>query len=430
MYKTHRQTLAKKLPNGIIFVAGDSITYRNYDVNYRFRQNSDFLYLTGCEQADHYLLIEGKSGKSHLFIPDIDIKHQVWEGRMLTTAQAKTRYGVDFVHYNSSLAEVAAKLAKGKALYSLKEQSRKTPKAGRGNTDKLREALDECRRIKTDGEIKIMQKANDITAKAHKAAMKAAQTAKNEAELEAMIEYTYKMNGAHHHAYISIVAGGANAAILHYKENNMALKKNELMLIDAGCEINGYASDVTRTFPINGKFSKKQKEIYNIVLDCQNKSIKRAKVGVSYLDVHIASMHDIAKGLAKLGIFKTNNTDEIVKSDAIKIFYPHGLGHLLGLDVHDVGAKKSKKHNLRSALTLEPGMALTIEPGIYFIEAHFNNKETRKKYQDLINWKVADSYYSVGGIRIEDNIIITKTGQKNLTRVPKTVAAIEKWMST
>lgn len=420
------------LSDGLVLLDATAPKVRNSDVMYEYRQDSYFLYLTGIEGEDYTLLIDPKAKKSHLFIPDFNLMHQIWEGRQLTKAQAKKTYGVDHVHYKSDLTKVFNQLKrKYKTVYTLPGLDRSV-KAVNANlkkaTSPLRIQLDDLRVVKNKEEISFLKKANQVSHKAHVAAMKATKPGLFEYQVQSVYEQTCLAEGARLQAYLPIFGGGANAAILHYKENNMKLKSGDLLLVDAGCEWQGYASDITRTYPINGKFGKKQAEIYDLVLAAQNSCIRRAKPGTSMIELNRHSQEVMAQGLADLGIFKTDDVDEIIDSKAIRIFYPHGLGHLLGIDVHDVGGRPNKKQKLRNTRTFEPGMVFTIEPGLYFIEAHFNNAKTRKKYAKLIDWKKAESYYKVGGVRIEDNIVITKTGNLNLTTVPKTRSAIEKTM--
>ncbi|OVE82443.1 hypothetical protein BVY03_00955 [bacterium K02(2017)] len=264
--------------------------------------------------------------------------------------------------------------------------------------------------------------------------MKSIKSGMTENQAQAILESELLKDGAKHTAYGSIVASGKNGAILHYHENNSKLKNKDLLLIDAGCEWEGYASDITRTFPVSGKFTSKQKEIYNIVLKTQKECIKMIKPGVTMYDIHFTACRLIQNGLVELGIIKKLDESDLFDKKAYSIFFPHGIGHLIGLDVHDVGAKPSKNKkrkakNLRAQLKLEKDMCITIEPGIYFIEAYFDSKEHRKKTSSYINWNIADKYRDVGGIRIEDDLIVTAKGSKNLTKVPKEINAIERLMN-
>lgn len=432
LFAAHRKNLQKKLNDGLIFLTGAEAPVRNNDVHYEYRQTSDFLYLTGIEWDGYTILLDPKTQATHLFIPDFSIHYQVWDGVQLTKAQAKTRFGVNHVHYHSELADVLKTLkiqGKHKTLYALPSAQSFLKKLKKNpfntNTKKLRENLDSLRLFKSAEEIALMQKANDISATAHAAIMRAVRPGMTERQLQAVFMQACLHGGARLQAYQPIFSAGRNAAVLHYRYNDAVLKDGDLICVDAGCEWMGYASDITRAFPINGKFSKTQAAIYDIVLNTQKTSINSARPGVTMAELHRASQETLAQGLQDLGIFKTCAISEIVESGAIRIFYPHGLGHMLGLDVHDVGGRPNPKINLRNTRLLEAGVCITIEPGLYFIQAHFENKDTRKKFAKTINWKKAEEYYDVGGIRIEDDLWITKDGNHNLTTVPKERSEIE-----
>lgn len=418
-YKSHRQNLMKKLPNGLILIKSGNEVLRNGDVHYVFRQDSNFLYLTGITEPNHRLLLDPKKKQSHLFIPDCSEHHQIWLGKQSTPQETKKKYQLEHVWYNSQFKDVFSKL---------KRKYKKTC-----SQKNIEDALAKLRRIKSPPEVRFLQNANKLSHQGHVAALLAVRPGMYEYQLQTVLENEFRIKGVFHNAYPSIVASGKNAAILHYENNNQIIKKDDLVLIDAGCEWNGYASDVTRTFPASGKFNKAQKEIYEIVLATQKACIQKIKPGISIQEIHDFSCRSIMNGLIKLGIVKNFDMNELLKNHVHRIFYPHGIGHLLGLDVHDVGgkSKKSRKNSsyLRTGVKLEPGMVITIEPGIYFIEAIINSPEKRKKYQKYIHWNVVQKYRSVGGIRIEDDILVTKNGFKNLTTVPKEVKAIEKLMA-
>src|SRR3989338_3187669 len=265
-YARNRRRLAQKLKDGLIVLTSSAETMRNSDVNHLFRQDSDFLYLSGIEDPHHCLLIDPKTKKSSLFIPDIHLLHQVWEGKQLTTKEAKKKYGFDFVFYRCDFKKIFSKLKKPyHKIYSFKQKI---------NNEKLRQVLNELRVRKSKEEIVLIKKANHISAVGHTTAMKNIRPEISEYEVQAFLETPFLAHGAKHHAYPSIVAAGRNAAVLHYHNNDAKCRSTDLILIDAGCEIKGYASDITRTFPVNGKFSKKQKEIYKIVLTTQKKCIQ------------------------------------------------------------------------------------------------------------------------------------------------------------
>lgn len=440
LYQRNRQKLFSQVKDGLVLVSSAPEFIRNNDTYYHFRQDSYFLYLTGIELPQHLLLLDPKRKKSHLFIPDINDHHRVWVGRQLTTADAKKKYGFSSVHYLSNFSSVLKACTKGyrklhlldsSALKHAAIKSHKIPATLTKDTKTLKPILDACRRYKEPEELEFMQIANRISAVAHIKAMQQIRAGMNECEVMAVLENEFLKSGAFHSAYRSIVAGGVNASILHYIDNNATCRKGDLILIDAGCEWHGYASDVTRAFPISGKFSAKQAEIYQIVLDTQKVCIDAIKPGATMSSIHILACKTLLAGLMKIGLVQNGSIDELFAKQVHFVFFPHGIGHLLGLDVHDVGATRSKNKsmkNLRSDTILEPGMVVTVEPGLYFIEAFFDSAKTRKKFADHINWKKAEAYRSVGGIRIEDDIIVTKTGHRNLTTVPKEIRDIEELM--
>lgn len=441
LYKENRKKLMQSLKDGLILVVSAEEKQRNSDVNYLFRQDSDFLYLTGIDHIKYALLLDPKNSTAHLFLTDLDPQFQIWIGKQITITEAKKRYKVEQAHYLSNFNHTFSRLSKKyKRLYLfsqaeafLKKQKIKTKLKRDAKT--LRLALDELRVRKSPEEIRLLQKANDISYHGHVAAMKNIKPQRFEYEAQSHLENEFRKAGAIHNAYPSIVASGQNAAILHYHDNNMKCGKNDLLLIDAGCEYKGYASDITRTFPVSGKFSQKQKEIYQVVLDAQKQCIQMIRPGVTMFEIHEQASRWLCKGLIKTGILYDHPVDDLLKKNIHRYFFPHGIGHMLGLDVHDVGGRdpkapqKKKAASLRTSRKLEEGMVITIEPGIYFIPGHFENKKTRKDTAKYINWKKADPYRSVGGIRIEDDIVVTKTGHKNLTRVPKEIKDIEKLMA-
>ena len=427
----------KCLDDGLIILKAPSVTYRSNDVHYAFHQDPNFLYLSGIESPDHIIVLDPKKNKTHVFVPDINPKHLVWHGHLLTKEEAKKKYGFHYGHYLSDFPSVIKKIkGRYRKAYMPKGKSelrKHLPKTIKIDSPSLTKTTTKLRLIKSEDEIKLMSKANNISSSAHLDLMKSISAGQFENNAQAHFEKNCRDNGVKHFAYGTIAAGGRNGATLHYEDNDKPLKKGDLFLIDAGCEWKGYAADITRTYPISGKFNKKQKEIYNVVLKSQKSCIKKARPDISMIDLHILSVKEILNGLNKLGFFKTDDINILMKNLVHMLFYPHGIGHLLGLDVHDVGHSKRSKNksirNLRNTLMLKPGMVITIEPGIYFIEAYLKSAKTRKKYNKYVNWKKVMEYYSVGGIRIEDDIVITKSGHKNLTKAPKEISQIEKVMA-
>jgi Xaa-Pro dipeptidase len=295
---------------------------------------------------------------------------------------------------------------------------------------KLRDALDDLRACKTLEELALMKRANDVSGSAHRAVMAAARPEMKEYHLQSVFEAECLRASLKHLAYPSIVATGANAAVLHYRHNDAVLKDGDLLLIDAGAEDKGYAADITRTFPVNGRFTSRQRDVYEIVLAAQKSCIERARAGVVSADLHVHSMRVIADGLKSLGLLK-GDTDGLVEGGAVRLFYPHGLTHMLGLDVHDVTGGKRRilpnptKVPVRFVARLEPGFVITMEPGIYFIAALLEDRDLRRKHKASVDFAKAETFLDFGGIRIEDDIVITDDAPLNLTTVPKEIADVE-----
>jgi Xaa-Pro dipeptidase len=409
-YRALRRRLAARLKGqGLVHLQGGKPVPRNFDVEYVFRQNSDFLYATGVEEPGCHLVLDGS--RETLLVPRVDAHHRVWEGHVPGPAEAKKLFGVDRVMYADELKKVL--------------KGRKTVAA-----PKLRDALDELRAVKTEGELQLMRRANDVSGKAHVAVMKATRPGLKEYELQAVFDAACLKAGLKHLAYPSIVAAGVNSAVLHYRKNNAPLKSGDLLLIDAGAELNGYAADITRTYPINGKFTRRQRDIYSVVLETQKRCIEKARPGINSAELHLYSMRVIAEGLKSLGLLR-GDTDGLLENGAVRLFYPHGLTHMLGLDVHDVtGGKKRVLPNptkipVRFVAKLEPGFVITMEPGVYFIDALLKDPALRAKHKQSVNFAMADSFLDFGGIRIEDDIVIRAGANENLTRVPKEIDAVE-----
>jgi Xaa-Pro dipeptidase len=412
-YRRLRSALARKLSgNALIHLEGGKPLPRNFDVDYVFRQNSDFLYLTGVEEANCHLIIDPRTRREVLFVPRIDNHHRVWEGHVPGPAEARKLFGVDRVMYADELKKVVG-------------HRKLVPKA------LLRDALDDLRACKTSDELALMKNANRVSGAAHRAVMAGARAGMKEYQVQAIFDAACMRAGLKHLAYPSIVATGNNAAVLHYRRNNATLRNGELLLIDAGAEDRGYAADITRTFPVNGKFTRRQRDVYEVVLDAQKSCIDRARPGVVSADLHVHSMRVIAEGLKSLGLLR-GETDGLVEGGAVRLFYPHGLTHMLGLDVHDVtGGKRRVMPNptkvpVRFVAKLEPGFVITMEPGVYFIDALLKDPELRRKHRTSVDFAKAESYLGFGGVRIEDDVVIAEKGAPhNLTSVPKEIADVE-----
>ena len=415
-YKNRRDSLLKKLSNnsiGIVF----SSTYkiRSNDTEYPYRQDSNFYYLTGFKENNSALiLIKTKDvTKTILFVQKKDKELELWTGKRLGEKKAKKRFFLDEIYASSKLNKKLKEYIVGKKhLYcDLNSKDKRVKKvlnqvSGFNKHENILHIICEMRLIKSPAEIRLIKEAIAITKKAHHRAMKANKTGKKEYELLAQIEYEFKSRGAYSDAYTSIVAGGNNANTLHYIKNNKPLVDKELILIDAGSEYKHYASDITRTIPVNGKFTKPQKELYNLVLRVQLKIIKMIKPHAKRSDLQKKAEILLTKGMVKLGILK-GNYKKLIKKQKHKKYYPHGIGHWMGLDVHDPAPYINYEDN---EIALQKGMVLTIEPGLYINE---NDNSVPKKYRGI-------------GIRIEDDILVTKDGYENLSSgIAKTVKEVE-----
>jgi len=424
-----RQLLASRMPAGVAVIPTAPERLRNRDAHYPYRFDSYFYYLTGFREPESVLVIMAATEKSPakhiLFCREKDMEREIWDGFRYGPEAAKETFGFDEAYAIAKLDELLPKLlADQSAVYTalgqdhawdqrivdwlnrVREQSR-TGVAAPGEIHDCRVLLDEMRLIKGADELQIMQRAADISTQAHQRAMLTTRPGMREYEIEAELLYTFHRHGAQAPAYTSIVAGGANACVLHYVENNAELKSGDLLLIDAGCELDGYASDITRTFPVNGKFTAVQRDVYQLVLTAQAAAISQVKPGNSWNEPHMAALHVLAQGFIDLGLCQ-GSVDAVLESEDYKRFYMHRTGHWLGMDVHDAGEYKQKG----DWRLLQPGMVLTVEPGCYIRPAD----------------NVPQHFWNIG-IRIEDDVIVTQTGYELLTfAAPKTIAEIEELM--
>jgi Xaa-Pro aminopeptidase len=426
-FSARRNQLLTNMGEGIAIVPTAPEVIRNRDSHYPFRFDSHFYYLTGFKEPEAMLvLIAGALPKSILFCRDKDIEREIWDGFHYGPETAKNEFGFDEAYSISQLNEMLPKLManQAKLFYSLgassewdarvtywlnkvKEQARTGTSAPESIVD-VRQLIDVQRLIKTPYEIDLMRKSAQIAAGAHNRAMQFAKPKMLEYEVEAEFLHEFYRNRAQSPAYTSIVAGGANACTLHYNANNCVLNAGDLLLIDAGCELDGYASDITRTFPINGKFSAAQKDLYELVLSAQLAAIEAAKPNNHWNAPHEVALEILVQGFIDFKLC-TGTKEEVLENGTYRQFYMHRTGHWLGLDVHDAGEYKDKQGNWA---LLEAGNTLTVEPGCYVRPAD----------------NVPEYFWNIG-IRIEDDVLITKTGNEVLTKnAIKTVADIESLM--
>ena len=441
--KLHREkllSLFEENQEGVIYLKGADIMYRyGTDFEFSFRQESNFWYLTGVNEPEYHAVLDIKSGDYHLFAPERDAQFAVWHGKIKSNEQIQEEYAPDHLHRANDILSVLKNL-KPSAIYCLDEEQAEFIEDLNRNfnveTDTLQDALTFCRCIKTDHELELLREAARVNNIAHLEAMKALKTGMHEYQMKAVFDYHQTANGLLQPAYTGIHAGGTNSAILHYVENRDKINDGELYLIDAGYECKGYASDVTRTYPANGRFSGDQAAIYQIVLDALNQCIDNVKPGVKMEDLHMGASRIILQGLKEIGVVK-GDIDEMMENNIFALFFPHGLGHFLGLDTHDVGGYPQGVERidrpgikfLRVRRELMPGMVITIEPGIYFIPALLKPAFESAEQAKYLNKEKVESLLNFGGIRIEDNLIITENGYENLTDVPKEIKDIEEVMN-
>ncbi|KAJ5088123.1 hypothetical protein N7456_011739 [Penicillium angulare] len=408
-----------------------------------FRQRRPFFYLTGCLLPDASVIYDVKTDELTLFIPPIDEDSVIWSGLPLSPEETARLYDVDRVLYttdvNAHLAAIATKQGGKAPAFAIAEQfSSDVDFKGFSTTNVsvLKDVIGDVRVVKDAYEVALLRRANEISAKGHIAALKAAQTATNERELEGVFISTCIANGCNEQSYHPIFASGEGGATLHYVSNDKPLvdpatqqrKKN--ILIDAGGEYQTYCADITRVVPLDGKFSTETAQIYEIVLQMQEECIAMLKEGVRWDDVHALAHRIAIKGLLKLGILR-GSEDELFEKRVSVAFFPHGLGHYLGMDTHDTGGYPNYEDSdkmfkyLRVRGNLPAGSVITVEPGIYFCRFIIDPVLKSAELGKYIDADVLERYWSVGGVRIEDNIHITKDGSDNLTSAPKVLAEIE-----
>lgn len=443
MHHLHRDKLFSLLDDeesAIVYMKGADLMYR-YDTDYEFpfRQESNFWYLTGVNEPDFHLVLDLKNQDYHLFAPNRDAQYAVWHGRVKTKDQLQDEYQPDHLHYEGKLPQVIKNIDPDKIYCLNQEQSEFIEQFERElpiDLDTLEDALTHCRVFKTGWELDQMREAARVNNIAHRAVLNALEPGKYEHEMKAVFDYHQIKNGLTQDAYNGIFAAGKNSAILHYVENNREIKDGDLFLIDAGFESNGYASDFTRTYPANGEFTDGQAKIYEAVLEAQKQVIGAAEPDVKMEELHILAARVMMQGLKDADIV-SGSIDDLMEKDIFALFFPHGLGHFLGLDTHDVGGYPKGVERidrpgikyLRMRRTLQPGMVLTIEPGLYFVPALLKPALEDEEKSQFLNASKLNEMMDFGGVRIEDNIIVTDEGCENLTDVPKERIDIEKEMA-
>lgn len=426
-FKERRRRLAAMMPKGsalVLFSAPELI--RNNDVHHYYRQDSDLFYLTGYEEADSIFIFRpGKSPESVLFVQKKDPHKEVWEGFLYGIEGAKEVFHMDGVFENTEFVEKATELLADseqvffKSFYSaendqamslvLNQIKKNKGRSGLGLTSILDPSslLGQLRVKKSEEEMQILRKSCQISAEAHVELMKKVRPGISERELYGLFIYETMKRGAQREGYAAIVASGSHATTLHYKTNDDICQEGELLLVDAGAEYNYLSADITRTYPVNGKFNSAQKEIYSRVLDIQKQMVAAVKPGIGFKELNQMCCDLIVDNIIDLGFIKKSK-DEILEKKLFVKYYPHSLGHYLGMDVHDVGAYYTP--DLSESIKFEPGYALTIEPGLYI---HKNDEAVAPEFRGI-------------GVRIEDDLLVTPEGFEVLTHdCPKEMEDLE-----
>lgn len=425
IYRQRRQAVCTKLGEAVAIIPAATQALRNADTEYEFRQNSDFFYLTGFNEPNAVLILAPHREKEAvtLFLRPRDRKQEIWTGRRLGVEAAPGTLAVDAAYSTDEFdRRLADYLVGASTVYyglgrdeafdrrvhaALSEARRRARRDGIAPTAFIEPdtIVHEMRLRKGPEELAIMRQAARITGAGHTAAMRATRPGMYEYELEAIIELQYRKQGAQDVAYPSIVAGGDNACILHYNTNREPLHDGTLVLVDSGCEFDTYASDVTRTWPVNGRFTPEQRAIYEIVLQAQRKAIEQVRPGIPFNAYHDAALRTMAEGLIELGILE-GSVDACIENKTIEEYAPHRTGHWIGLDVHDAGRYKTSNGSYR---ILEPGMVLTVEPGLYIQR----DSSANERFKGI-------------GVRIEDDILCTAAEPEILTAdIPKEIEHIE-----
>lgn len=451
-YQTRRNQLKQQLGNGLLLFLGNHDLGMNYKGNtYPFRQDSNFLYYFGLDQPGLAALIDLDTDREILFGDDLSMDDIVWTGALPTMRQLAERVGVRENQPYRRLATALKKARKaGQTIHflppyrhdnmQLLQELLKVPLAAQKNaaSEAFIRAIVAQRQHKSAEEIEEMERAVDISGQMHVAVMKAAKAGQMEAEL-AGLAAGIALSGGGGLSYGIIMT--VNGQILHNHHHHNVLQKGQLVLGDHGAETAmRYAGDITRTFPVDQKFTTRQKEIYELVLDAEVSAIASLKPGIPYKDVHLATALRMAEGLKALGLMR-GDMAEAVAQGAHALFFPHGLGHMIGLDVHDmedlgenyVGYDDKTLRSpqfgtayLRLARALQPGFVLTVEPGLYFIPQLIDQWKRKQQFAEFINYPALQKYRNFGGIRIEDNVLITETGHRVLGQpIPKTVVEVE-----
>lgn len=436
----------------VVLQGGESTTLYCSDKENLFRQESYFHWLFGVQEPDFVGAVDVRSGKSYLFIPNLPEAYAIWMGEIHDKDHYKQKYGVDEVHFVENISKVLAQNST-KVILTLHglntdsgKMSREAVFEGIGNFEVdnslLHPLIAECRVIKTPEEIRILKYANQISSAAHKEVMKRIRPGMKEYQCESIFQhYCYFMGGARYGAYTCICGTGHNASILHYghaaEANEKTVNDGDMCLFDMGCEYYCYTSDITCSYPVNGRFTADQRKIYEAVLAASQAVMKALKPGISWRDMHHLAEREELKELKRHGLL-VGDVDDMMKANLGSIFMPHGLGHFMGLDTHDVGGypadgpsrpEQAGAKSLRTARIMKEGMVLTIEPGIYFINCLLDAAMKNAEQSKFLVAEEINRFRGFGGVRIEDDIFITADGMELMTVVPRSVEEIEALMA-
>ena len=431
IYRQRRERLARAIGAGVAVIPTAPERTRNRDSHYPYRFDSYFYYLTGFAEPEAVLVVVGGDApRTLLFCRSRNEEREIWDGFRHGPEAARERFALDEAHPIAALDEALPPLLENQPALHLPigadaewdaramrwlNAVRSRSRAGITAPDRVhdvRAVLDEMRLLKDAHEIALMRRAGAIGAAAHRRAMQSARPGRNEYEIEAELLYEFRRNGAQFPAYSPIVAGGANACVLHYVSNSAPLRDGELLLVDAGCELDGYASDITRTFPVNGRFSAAQREIYELVLAAQRAAMDKVRPGNPWNAPHDAALRVLAQGMLELELL-AGTLDEVLEKELYKRFYMHRTGHWLGLDVHDAGEYRVRKNGGQGSWrSLAPGMTLTVEPGLYIRAA----PDVPERLRGI-------------GVRVEDDVLVHEQGCEVLSaEAPKRIDDIEALM--
>ena len=412
-----------RMTGGIAVFSSAPVRHRNHDVEYEYRQDSDFYYLTGFEEPDSFcVLAPGHRRHEYvLFVRPRDREKETWNGYRAGVEGAIQNFGAEMAYTNDQLEEMLTEMLQNapalyyslnkhpetdQRIFRILEAVRAKYRIGIHPPSQIidpRDTLSEMRLLKNEADLDLLRRAVEISAEAHVAAMKAAAPHKHEYEIQAVLEYVFRTGGARRNGYQCIVGSGPNACILHYRENTRRMEDGDLLLVDAGAEYGYYTGDITRTYPVNGKFSPEQKAVYEVVLDVQKRAILQARAGNTITAVHEFTLRALTEGMLSLDLL-TGGLEENLEKENYQKYYMHRTSHWLGMDVHDAGRYKSAD----GWRVLEPGMVLTIEPGLYI-----SPQDEHTRFAGI-------------GVRIEDDVLVTAAGPQVLSAAcPKEAAQLE-----